>query len=118
MSRQTLSTEKIFPEALKQMENYHADVVKEVIDAVSKDRVVVVGMSVNPFVSKARKALDQHGVKFTYLEYGSYLSGWKKRLAIKLWSGWTTFPQVFSEGKLIGGYTDLAKVLKAGQLKP
>jgi hypothetical protein len=38
-------------------------------------------------------------VAHTYLEYGSYFSKWKERLAIKLWSGWPTFPQVFVDGR-------------------
>ncbi|MEO7111736.1 MAG: glutaredoxin domain-containing protein, partial [Polyangiaceae bacterium] len=65
--------------------------------------VVVVGMSQNPHVKNVRRALQTAGVTFTYLEYGSYFSAWKQRLAIKLWSGWPTFPQVFVKGVLIGG---------------
>ncbi|MEO8878612.1 MAG: glutaredoxin domain-containing protein [Polyangiaceae bacterium] len=75
----------------------------EVRAAVTKDEVVVVGMAQNPHVKNVRRALDDAGVKFTYLEYGSYFSSWKPRLAIKLWSGWPTFPQVFVKGVLIGG---------------
>jgi monothiol glutaredoxin len=35
------------------------------------------------------------------------MGGWKKRLAIKLWTGWPTFPQIFHKGVLIGGAKDL-----------
>jgi glutaredoxin-related protein len=88
--------------------SFHADVVREVKDAVSQNDVVVVGMAQNPHVKRVRKALSDAGVPFAYLEYGSYFSQWKKRLAIKLWSGWPTFPQVFVRGTLIGG-ADLTK---------
>ena len=65
--------------------------------------VVVVGMAQNPHVKNVRNALKEAKIEFTYLEYGSYFSEWKKRLAIKMWSGWPTFPQVFVRGSLIGG---------------
>jgi monothiol glutaredoxin len=117
MTRVTLANDQLFPEAAKIIGAYHADVVKEVSTAVSSNKVVVVGMAHNPFVRKARKALNEAGIPFTYLQYGSYVSGWKKRLAIKLWSGWATYPQVFVEGKLVGGYNDLAHQLKLGKVK-
>ena len=47
---------------------------------------------------RTREALNEAGVAHTYLEYGSYLSKWRERLAIKLWTGWPTFPQVFVRG--------------------
>lgn len=117
MTRVTLANDQLLPEAAKAIGSFHADVVKEVSSAVSSNKIVVVGMAHNPFVGKARKALKEAGIPFTYLQYGNYFGGWKKRLAIKLWSGWATYPQVFVEGKLVGGYTDLAHQLKAGKIK-
>lgn len=115
--RQILSSDRIRPEASSKMAERHADVVREVSEAVTKNDVVVVGMAQNPHVRNVRKALDEAGVKFTYLEYGSYLSQWQRRLAIKLWSGWPTFPQVFVRGVLFGG-EDLTKAALAdGSLK-
>jgi glutaredoxin-related protein len=71
----------------------------------------------NPHVRKVRKALDEAGISHTYLEYGSYFSEWRKRLAIKLWSGWPTFPQVFVRGVLIGGEDLTRAALADGSLK-
>jgi glutaredoxin-related protein len=116
MARQVLTSDKVSPEAQKVMDQFHADVVRQVAETVQKEAVVVVGMSQNPFVKKARKALDAQGVSYRYLEYGSYFSHWKERLAIKLWSGWPTYPQVFVQGKLIGGYSDLAALIAQGGL--
>ena len=90
------------------MTAFHGDTLREIEDALRAHDVVVVGMSQNPHVKNVRKALDEAGVPFHYLEYGSYLSEWKKRLAIKMWSGWPTFPQVYVKGELIGG-EDLTK---------
>jgi len=113
--RQTLANDKIDSKAAKYIENYHAEVVKEVISAVEKNEIVVVGMKQNPFVGKARKLLDEKNKHYTYLEYGSYLSQWKQRLAIKLWSGWPTYPQIFIKGKLVGGYNDLLTYFEINQ---
>lgn len=107
MHRLTLPDSHIDPSAQKAMADYHAAVVQEVILATKTHKVVVVGMKQNPVVSKARKALVEAKISFHYLEYGSYFSKWKPRLAIKLWSGWPTYPQVFIEGRLIGGHQEL-----------
>jgi glutaredoxin-related protein len=99
------------------MESFHAEVVRQVSDAVRRDAVVVVGMAQNRHVKKVRQALTEAGVPFTYLEYGSYLSKWRERLAIKLWSGWPTFPQVFVGGVLLGGGDLTTSALADGSLK-
>jgi monothiol glutaredoxin len=111
-SRPRLDEKSVAPGVLSQMESFHADVVREVEETVRRDHVVVVGMAQNPHVRKVRQALDEARVKYSYLEYGSYFSAWKERLAIKLWSGWPTFPQVFVKGTLIGG-EDLTKAALA-----
>jgi monothiol glutaredoxin len=116
-SRPRLEEPFIAPAALSAMGGLHADVVREVQAVVARDPVVVVGMAQNVHVRKTRHALDQAGVGYTYLEFGSYFSEWRKRLAIKLWSGWPTFPQVFVRGTLIGGETLTKAALADGSLK-
>jgi glutaredoxin-related protein len=111
-TRLVLDPSRIAPAAAEKLKTFHADVVDEVSSAVAKHPVVVVGMAQNPHVKNVRKALTQAGVEFEYLEYGSYFSEWQKRLAIKQWSGWPTFPQVFVRGVLIGG-EDLTKAALA-----
>lgn len=117
MKRHLLEEDRIDSAALEAMTNFHSKTVQEVAEKVAADRVVVVGMKQNPVVRSARIGLDKAGIKYTYLEYGSYWSKWKPRLAIKLWSGWPTFPQIFVEGKLVGGWDDTKKLLDAGKLK-
>jgi monothiol glutaredoxin len=116
-ARLRLEERSIAPAALAVMEARHPEIVREVEEAIRGNAVVVVGMAQNPHVKNVRKALDAAGVAYAYLEYGSYFSKWKERLAIKLWSGWPTFPQVFVRGVLIGG-EDLTKTALAdGTLK-
>ena len=116
-SRPLHPSSQVAPTALAAMQAFHESTVREVADAVRNNAVVVVGMAGNPFVKKARGALTAAGIAFTYLEYGGYLSEWKPRLAIKMWSGWPTFPMVFVRGKLIGGCDDTLKQLEDGSLK-
>ncbi|WP_437627143.1 glutaredoxin [Sorangium sp. So ce1151] len=117
IERPTLAPEKVSEAVKSQVASFHRAVVDEAAAAVSRDQVVVVGMAQNPFVKKARQLLDAEGVKYTYLEYGSYLSKWKERLALKLWAGFPTFPMVFVDGVLEGGYNDLVKLRDQGKLK-
>lgn len=115
--RPILPDDKRSPAVAEAAAHFHRDIVDQVRAAVERDPVVVVGMAQNPFVKRAREALTQAGVQFTYLEYGSYFGQWKQRLAIKMWSGWPTFPQVYVRGTLIGGFDDTRKALEDGSLK-
>lgn len=98
--------------ALAKMNAFHADVISEIEGAIREHAVVVVGMAQNPHVRNVRRALDEAAVAFHYMEYGSYFSKWRERLAIKLHTGWPTFPQVFVRGTLVGG-EDLTKAALA-----
>lgn len=111
--RNTLEQSKIDAKALSAMEKFHSEYVKEVEEAIKNNPVVIVGMKQNPVVTKARKVLNDNNIAFKYIEYGSYFSKWKPRLAIKLWSGWPTFPMVFIDGKLVGGCKELIAHLEA-----
>ena len=117
MPRQILDESHIHPAIRKTIANDHADIIREVQAAFGANDVVVVGMKQNPFPKKARKALDAAGLPFKYLEYGSYLKGWKRRNALKMWTGWPTFPMVFVKGVLVGGADDLGRLIKSGELK-
>jgi glutaredoxin-related protein len=111
-TRPIFEPSRIAPPAAAKIESLHPETIAEVRDAIDRNAVVVVGMAQNPHVKNVRKALEAAGVDFTYLEYGSYFSEWRRRLALKMWSGWPTFPQVFVRGVLIGG-EDLTKAALA-----
>jgi glutaredoxin len=116
MARLTLSQDKVSPAVQEQVGRFHRDIVENVASAVARDKVVVVGMAQNPFVKRARKLLEAEGIQFTYIEYGSYFSMWQQRLALKLWAGFPTFPMVFIDGTLMGGFTDLKALKEQGKL--
>jgi monothiol glutaredoxin len=116
-SRPRLDDRFIASAALSEMQAFHADIVGAVQAAIARHAVVVVGMAQNPHVKNVRRALAEAGIEFEYLEYGSYFSKWRERLAIKLWSGWPTFPQVFLRGVLLGGEDRTKAALADGSLK-
>ena len=66
---------------------------------------------------KARKLLKDAGIPCHYLEYGSYFSEWRRRNALKMWTGWPTFPMVFVKGNLIGGAEELERLVSGGELR-
>jgi len=117
MPRSILAEAQIHPAIRDQVANHERALVQEVQAAVAQHAVVVVGMAMNPYPKKARKALDAAGVAHHYLEYGNYVSLWRQRNALKLWTGWPTFPMVFVKGTLIGGANDLEKLISSGELK-
>ncbi len=114
MSRPLLDPDAASAAAIAARTGFHASTVEEVRAAVAREKLVIVGMAWNPSVKKARNILTEQKLAFTYLEYGNYISGWRQRLAIKLWSGWPTFPQVYVQGRLIGGCSDLQAAIKDG----
>jgi len=56
-------------------------------------------------------------VPYHYLEYGSYFSDWRRRTALKMWTGWPTFPMVFVKGTLVGGAAELIQLIDSGELQ-
>ncbi|MFO1284739.1 MAG: glutaredoxin domain-containing protein [Burkholderiales bacterium] len=116
MPRPILDEARIHPAIRDRVARHHADIVDEVRRTVAENAVVVVGMRQNPFPKRARKALDAAGVPYRYLEYGSYFGEWRRRNALKMWTGWPTFPMVFVNGTLVGGAQDLEKLIASGEL--
>ena len=117
MTRAILDESHIHPAIRQKIQDHHHDIVAEVQAAIAANRVVVIGMTQNPHPKRARNALDAASVPYKYLQYGSYLSGWRRRNALKMWTGWPTFPMIFVDGVLVGGATDLQRLIDSGELK-
>jgi monothiol glutaredoxin len=115
MMRTVLEEAHIHPAIRQTIADNNADIVREVQAAIAATKVVVVGMAQNPFPRQARKALDALGTPYKYLEYGSYLSQWRRRNALKMWTGWPTFPMVFVNGILVGGAIELKRLISSGE---
>jgi monothiol glutaredoxin len=115
--RQILDEARIHPAVREKIASTHRDIVDEVIAAVAANDVVVVGMGFNPNPRRARKLLEARGIPFKPLNYGSYFSMWYRRNALKMWTGWPTFPMIFVKGIFIGGADDLARLDASGALK-
>ena len=107
---------KVHPSIAEKVAGYRTEQIAKVKALVAAHRVVIVGMAQNPFPKRARQLLDSKGVPYEYLGIGSYLSEWKKRLVLKMWTGWPTFPMIFIDGVLIGGFDDLVPLVESGEL--
>ena len=117
MPRPILDEGHIHAAIRERVSTNRTQIVKEVQAAVAANDVVVVGMAINPAPRKARKLLDAAGIEYKYLEYGSYFRQWRLRTALKMWTGWQTFPMIFVKGTFIGGASDLARLIDSGELK-
>ena len=118
MPRTTLEEARLHPAIREKVATLNADIVHNVQAAAASNPVLVVGMAGNPIVRKARKLLKDAGIACHYLEYGSYFSEWRRRNALKMWTGWPTLPMVFVHGVLVGGHEDLKRLIERGELKP
>jgi monothiol glutaredoxin len=116
MPRTLLPEARIHPAIRDALATHHRDIITEVEVAIADHAVVVVGMKQNPHPKRARRLLTAKGVAFHYLEYGSYVGGWRRRTALKMWAGWPTFPMVFVKGTLVGGADDLEALITSGEL--
>lgn len=116
MPREILDEARLHAAIRDKVASRNAEIVREVQDAVTTSDIVVVGMRQNPFPRRARRALDAAHIPYRYLEYGSYFSQWRRRTALKMWTGWPTFPMVFVNGVLVGGASELARLLASGEL--
>ena len=117
MSRAILDESRLHPAIRERVASHHADIVREVQEAIAANEVVVVGMRFNPFPKRARAALTRAGIAHRYLEYGGYLSDWRRRNALKMWTGWPTFPMIFVKGVLVGGAQELERLIASGELQ-
>ncbi|MET0791380.1 MAG: glutaredoxin [Polyangiaceae bacterium] len=107
---------QVHPSISEKIASYRQEEIAAVKALLVAHRVVVVGMTQNPFPKRARKLLDSKGIAYEYLGIGSYLSEWRRRLVLKMWTGWATFPMIFVDGRLIGGFEDLQKLVESGEL--
>lgn len=117
MPRSILDDTAIHPLARATIDTHESAIVNEVRQAFVTHPVVIVGMGQNPFPRKAKRALDAIGASYHYLEYGSYFSQWRPRTALKMWTGWPTFPMVFVKGSLVGGAAELNTLIASGEFE-
>jgi glutaredoxin-related protein len=116
MPRLILEESRIHPAIREKVATNRIDIVREVEAAIAANPIVVVGMRQNPVPKRARRLLERAGLACKYLEYGSYFGEWRRRNALKMWTGWPTFPMVFVKGVLVGGADDLEKLIESGEL--
>ena len=117
MPRTVLEEARQHPAIRDKIANLNADIVHNVQAAATSNPVLVVGMAGNPWVRRVRKTLASAGIAYQYLEYGSYFGEWRKRNALKMWTGWPTFPMVFVKGILVGRASDVSRLIANGELQ-
>lgn len=116
VARVTFDSTRVHPAIVGQVGNYQAELIARVESLIQQHDVVIVGMSMNPFPGRARRLLDSHGIAYEYLGLGSYLSQWRLRLGLKMWTGWPTFPMIFVKRTFIGGFRELKRLVDSGEL--
>ena len=90
--------------------------VEELQCMINNFDIVVIGVQLDPKNRQVSSLLhgSKHNVKEHYLR--PWLMDKRKKLAVRLWSGWPTFPQIFIRGMLIGGEQELQRAIQNGEL--
>lgn len=117
MTRPLLDEKSVHSAIKSKVGGNYDETVDEVVTTAANTAVLVVGMAQNPYCKKVRKQLEDEKIDFAYLEYGSYFKEWHRRLAIKMWCGWSTLPMVFVNGQLVGGNQEVQDLISSGELK-
>lgn len=76
-------------------------------------KIEVYTTSYCPFCDAAKRLLKSLGLDFTEINVDDP----EKKEALKQKTGWRTVPQIFIDGKMIGGYQELAEMERKGLLK-
>ena len=71
-------------------------------------RALIWSKSSCPFCVKAKMLLEQKGIEYEERIIGS---GWTREQLLESVPNARTVPQIFLDGKLVGGYTDLRAVI-------
>ena len=79
-------------------------------------RVEIYSKMFCPYCSRAKKLLADKGVQ--YEEYEISMDGGKRAEMMQRANGRHTVPQIFIEGRHIGGSDDLAELERSGRLDP
>jgi monothiol glutaredoxin len=115
-ARMTFDSTRVHPAITGQLAGYQAELIAQVEQLIQQHDIVIVGMTMNPFPGRARRLLDEQGIRYEYLGLGSYFSQWRLRLGLKMWTGWPTFPMIFVKRTFIGGFRDLKQLVDSGEL--
>jgi glutaredoxin 3 len=69
-----------------------------------------------PYCSRAKRLLEQKGVTFEEIDLMDHPE--RREEMIRRAGGRTTVPQIFIDGRHVGGSDELAELDRAGQLDP
>jgi glutaredoxin 3 len=69
-----------------------------------------------PYCARAKRLLEEKGVEYEEFEINS--APGKREEMLSRSNGGTTVPQIFIDGRHVGGSDDLAELERSGQLDP
>jgi glutaredoxin 3 len=79
----------------------------------SRPHIQVYSTAYCPYCDAAKRLLKSRNLEFEDID----VSDPGQKEALKKRTGWRTVPQIFIDGKMIGGYQELAEMDRKGGLK-
>ena len=104
----------ISEEAQARLSDFHQPLIEQLQQEIHSHDIVVVGLAYQPSTQRVIKELNKLDCLTQCIEISPWIGSSEKRLAIKIWSGWPSFPQIFVRGMLIGGELELGNFVASG----
>ncbi|CAH0725729.1 unnamed protein product, partial [Brenthis ino] len=95
-----------------------ADIQKFIKEAISQDKVVVFSKSYCPYCVLAKEVFKKVQQPIKVYELNERNDGDAIQDNLREITGFRTVPQVFINGKCVGGGTDVENLYKTGKLQP
>ena len=83
---------------------------------IAQNKVMVYSKSYCPFASQTKELLRSKGIEFKAVELDQVANGAAIHTALKAYSGQNTVPNVYINGKHIGGNSDIQSLNSSGKL--
>jgi glutaredoxin-related protein len=83
------------------------DLLTSISVSVEKNTCVVITIENGPYTRQILEILKENGIEVQLIEIGTPFTKIKEREMVKIWSGWDSFPQIYLNGFLLGGYEEL-----------
>lgn len=78
-------------------------------------KAIIYTKSTCPYCHKAKDLLNARGIEYTQIDYPT-LSDSEKAELLEKTNGHKTVPQIFLDGRFVGGFSELDALDKANQL--
>jgi glutaredoxin 3 len=94
------------------------ELLNEIKQIISSNKIVVYSKTYCPYCTLAKSLLNSFNQDYYLQEIDTISNGSEIQAALRKLTGQSTVPNIFIDGKHIGGYSELLTLNSKGKLKP